>query len=214
MIKILVVDDHQVLIDGIKAMLSHAKHIQIAGEALSGREALEIIEELPELDLVLLDINLPDINGFEVCQKIKKQAPDLKILTLTMHQDHGYISKMIKSGANGYILKNTGKEELVKAIETVVDGDKYYSKQVTERLLEGLQNPKKSYGDFPIPKLTRREKEILKLVVDELTTEQIAEKLFISSTTVISHRKSLLRKLNAKNTAGIVKAAYEYNLLD
>ena len=105
MIKILVVDDHQVLIDGIKAMLSHASHIQIAREALSGQEALKAVEELPELDLILLDINLPDINGFEVCKSIKKQNPDLKILCLTMHQDSGYISKMTKAGTDGYILK-------------------------------------------------------------------------------------------------------------
>lgn len=213
MIQILVVDDHQVLIDGIKAMLSQADHIQIVAEVLTGQDALDILTTHSNIELVLLDINLPDINGFKVCQEVKKRMPDVKILTLTMHQDAGYISKMVKAGADGYLLKNTGKEELIKAIETVIAGKKYFSQQVTNRLLEGLQNPGKSPNNFPITKLTRREKEILKLIVDEHTTEEMAEKLFISATTVISHRKSLLRKLNAKNTAGIVKAAYEFDLL-
>lgn len=214
MINILVVDDHQVLIDGIRALLDRVEDIAIKYQALNGTEALERLEQHSDIDLVLLDINLPDKNGFEVCQEMKKRHPNQKILTLTMHEEGGFISKMVKAGTDGYVLKSAGKEELVEAIQSICKGEKYFSKQVTNSLLEGMQSKKQERprSNF-IPKITRREKEILKLIIDELNTEEIAKKLFISDTTVISHRKSLLRKLNVKNTAGLVRAAYEFNLL-
>jgi len=213
MLNILLVDDHQIVIDGLKQLIHGGSEFKVSHEALTGTDAIKIASD-EEVDLILLDINLPDKSGFEVCKTIKDQHPDIKIIALTMHGEAGFISKMIKMGVDGYILKNAGKEIILDAIKTVMNGKRYFSEEVTESLLSRETKAKRMSGSGLIQKLTRREKEILKLVIEELTTDEIAEKLFISSTTVISHRKSLLRKLNAKNTAGLVKAAYEYRLLD
>lgn len=212
-IKLLIVDDHKVLADGIMALLNQVEDIHFAQHTLSGKETLSYLVDHPEIDVVLLDINLPDMNGVEVCKNIRKKYPDLKVLALTMHHEPGYITKMIKAGAHGYLLKNTGKEELLKAIYALYNGETYFSQQVKNYLVQGFHQDGKKSAPGSIQKITRREKEILQLIVEEFTTEEIAEKLFISATTVISHRKSLLRKLQAKNTAGLVKAAYEYQLL-
>lgn len=213
MTNILLVDDHQIIIDGLKTLLEEEENIGTLFEAINGAETLKIAaQENP--DLVLLDINLPDKSGFEVCQELKSINEKLKIIALTMHGNAGYINKMIKAGVDGYLLKNTGREELLKAIQTVMSGERYFSKEITDILIAGTHQPKKpKISDF-IQKLTRREKEILHLIIDEYTTDEIAEKLFISPTTVITHRKSLLRKLNAKNVAGLVKKAFEFGLID
>lgn len=209
---ILIVDDHQIVLDGLRSLLEAYKDIDIIEEASSGDDALKKVYE-GNIDIVLLDINLPDKNGFEVCKEIKNYNKNVKVIALTMHGDAGYLSKMLKMGVDGYLLKNAGREEIITAITTVTEGSQYFSKEVINNmLLEKAQVQKKKTPDF-IQKLTRREKEVLQLIVEEFTTDEIAEKLFISSTTVISHRQSLLRKLNAKNTAGLVKAAYEFNLL-
>lgn len=209
---ILIVDDHQIVLDGLRSLLEAYKDIDIIEEASSGDDALKKVYE-GNIDIVLLDINLPDKNGFEVCKEIKNYNKNVKVIALTMHGDAGYLSKMLKMGIDGYLLKNAGREEIITAITTVTEGSQYFSKEVINNmLLEKAQVQKKKTPDF-IQKLTRREKEVLQLIVEEFTTDEIAEKLFISSTTVISHRQSLLRKLNAKNTAGLVKAAYEFNLL-
>ncbi|MFK7774334.1 MAG: response regulator [Saprospiraceae bacterium] len=213
MFNILLVDDHQIIIDGLKLLLEEVPNIDNTYEALSGEATIEIVNS-NSIDLVLLDINLPDKSGFEVCAELKKQHKDLKVIALTMFGNAGYINKMIKAGTDGYLLKNTGKEELVTAIETVMKGERYFSKLVTSILVAGMQEVKKPKSSDFIQKLTRREKEILKLIIDEYTTDEIAAKLFISSTTVISHRKNLLRKVNAKNVAGLVRKAFEFGLVD
>ncbi len=212
MIRILLVDDHQIVLDGLHAVLQTEPAVEIVGQALSGSEAEETLKGR-KVDVVLLDINLPDQSGFQICKAFKIKYPDLKIIALTMHGESGYIAKMIKVGVDGYVLKNAGKEEIMQAVKAVMTGERFFSKEVTENLLAGQHQPRATKSTDFIQKLTRREKEILKLITEEYTTDQIAEKLFISSTTVISHRKSLLRKLNAKNTAGLVKAAYEFGLL-
>ena len=212
MIKCLIVDDHQVLIDGIKAIFDYSESIEISAEALNGKDAIEKVRE-NEIDVVLLDINLPDLSGFDVCKALKSEDKDITIIALTMHSEAGYITKMVKAGVDGYVLKNTGKKEMELAIQSVINGKRYFSQEVTDKLLAGMQQAKKPRTSDFIQKLTRREKEILQLIVEELTTEEIAQKLFIGKTTVASHRNSLLRKLNAKNTAGLVKAAYEFGLL-
>ncbi|MEM7512699.1 MAG: response regulator transcription factor [Bacteroidota bacterium] len=213
MINILIVDDHQVLADGIKALISEEPEFKVVNHTSSGKETLDYLDEKPIIDLILLDINLPDTSGIDLCKIIIEKYQIEHILALTMHHESEIISKMIKAGAKGYLLKNTSREELFNAIHKVHKGESYLSQAVTERLLHGMQN-RPVQGANLIQKLTRREKEILKLIIDELTTEEIATKLFISPTTVISHRKSLLRKVNAKNTAGLVRAAYEHKLLD
>ncbi len=212
MIRVLVVDDHQVLIDGVKALFENDADINIQAEALTGKQAVEIACS-DEIDAILLDINLPDISGFEVCKTVKERKPEIKIIALTMHSEAGYISKMIKYKVDGYLLKNAGKEKMFEAIKAVMVGDKFFSKEVTDSLITGMHQPRKPKTSDFIQKLTKREKEILHLIIEEYTTDEIASELFIASTTVITHRKSLLRKLSAKNTAGLVKAAYEFGLL-
>lgn len=209
-IKILIIDDHQIIIDGIQVLIEDTDHLHVVGSCNNGIDGLHFLEN-NDVDLVLLDINLPDINGFDICKKIRKSKLDCKVMALTMFGETGYISKMIKCGVDGYLLKNTGKQELLLAIENVMKGNKYFSAEVQNNLF--TQTPKTVNNNL-IQKLSRREKEILGLIVEEHTTDEIAAKLFISPTTVISHRKSLLRKLQAKNTAGLVKAAFEYQLID
>lgn len=212
MINILLVDDHQIVIDGLRGLLEDDADIGALHEAQNGAETIRIASE-EEIDLILLDIDLPDISGFDICKQLKSKQVCPKIIALTMHGNAGYINKMIKTGVDGYLLKNTGREELLRAIKTIMQGERYFSKEVTDALISGLHKEKKPKTSDFIQKLTRREKEILQLITEELTTDEIAAKLFISSTTVITHRKSLLRKLNAKNVAGLVKKAFEFGLL-
>jgi len=212
MINILLVDDHQIVIDGLKGLLKGEEGIGTLYEALNGAETLKVAAE-ENVDLILLDINLPDMSGFDICSKLKADPKAPKIIALTMHGNAGYINKMIKQGVDGYLLKNTGRDELLLAVRTVMKGERYFSKEVTDSLISGMHKEREPRSSEFIQKLTRREKEILNLIVEEHTTDEIAEKLFISSTTVITHRKSLLRKLNAKNVAGLVKKAFEFGLL-
>lgn len=212
MINILLVDDHQIVIDGLRGLLEGDPGIGVLYEARNGAETIRIAGE-EAVDLILLDIDLPDISGFDISKQLKSVPNCPKIIALTMHGNAGYINKMIKTGVDGYLLKNTGRDELLLAIRTIMAGERYFSKEVTDALISGMQEPKKPKSSDFIQKLTRREKEILQLITEEMTTDEIAGKLFISPTTVISHRKSLLRKLNAKNVAGLVKKAYEFGLL-
>jgi DNA-binding NarL/FixJ family response regulator len=213
MINILLVDDHQIIIDGLRGLLEEDESIGNLYEAQNGLQTIQIAKA-ETIDLILLDINLPDKSGFDICQELKKEEYCPKIIALTMHGNAGYINKMIKSGVDGYLLKNTGRKELLQAIQAVMGGNRYFSREVTDLLVAGIHEPKKPKSSDFIQKLTRREKEILKLIIDELTTDEIAAQLFISSSTVITHRKSLLRKLNAKNVAGLVKKAFEFGLLN
>ena len=159
MTNILLVDDHQIIIDGLKTLLADAPNVGELYEALTGKATMEQVAT-HSIDLILLAINLPDKSGFDICSELKKQENCPKIIALTMYGNAGYINKMIKAGADGYLLKNTGKEELLKAVEGVMNGERYYSKQVTDILVAGMQDVKKPKSTDFIQKLTRREKEI------------------------------------------------------
>ena len=212
MIKLLIADDHKMLRDGINAMITDCYEIKVIGEASNGIEVLKLLE-LIETDVLLLDINMPHMDGVETCKKVNKLYPFVNILALTMYDEGAMISKMIKYGAKGYILKNTGKEKLIEAIKAVYNGQNYFSDRVKDTLIMSLSPEKKSNSGAFIPKLTKREKEIINLIVNEHTTSEIAEQLFISEKTVETHRKNLLQKLNVRNTAGLVRIALEKGLL-
>lgn len=212
MIKVLIADDHQMLIDGIKAMLSEEGHIIVAAEAYNGIEALEMLEKYPA-DVVLLDINMPVMDGVEACQQIKKLHPSVRILALTMYNEGSIVSQMLQSGVHGFILKNTGKINLIEAITEVYEGRTYFDQQVKEALMKSMMPDKKLSVSF-LPKLTRREKDILRLIVLENSAQEIADKLFISPNTVETHRRHLLEKLNVKNSAGLVRIALEKKLVE
>jgi len=213
MTKIIIADDHQMFIDGLKSLLNTNNQLEIVGEANNGKQLLELLANTPS-DIVLMDVNMPEMDGVEATKQLAQHYPHIKVLMLTMFNTRDYIEKLLKAGAHGYILKNTGKEELFEAIEKVMAGESYFSKEVTERIMEGLQRKKTIEKDPMMVELTDREKEVLKLIVQEMTSNEIAEKLFISFHTVETHRKNLISKLGVKNIAGLVKYAFQQGLID
>ncbi|NER80762.1 MAG: response regulator transcription factor [Leptolyngbya sp. SIO1D8] len=213
MIQIVIADDHQMLIDGLKAMLEGEPDIAVVAVAYNGLEVLEILENT-QVDVVLLDINMPVMDGVDTCKKMKKLHPLVNVLALTMYDEGGLISSMVKNGAKGYILKNTGKAELLAAIKAVHKGETFFPGKIKDILLTNMMGKKSQQSAFFIPKLTSREKEIITLIVHEFTTQEIADKLFISVKTVETHRKHLLQKLNVRNTAGLVRIAVEKGLVN
>lgn len=205
---ILIIDDHKVVVDGISTILKKQKGISSVVSASNGAEGMRKIEK-QKFDLLLLDINMPEMNGIEVCQKIKKKQPTLPILALSMHHEPAVIQKMMRAGANGYLLKDSGSDELLKAIDSINKEGKYYSDLVGKSMMKSWSGGKEF---SKTPKLTRREKEVLALIINEKTTEEIGKILHIQETTVTTHRQNLLSKLGARNTAGLVRIAMELGL--
>jgi len=211
MVSIIIADDHQMFIDGLKVLLLQEPAISVIGAALNGRDLLNLLEKQTP-DIILMDINMPVLDGIETTKIIKKKYPTVKVLMLTMYSTKQYITSMIAVGANGYILKNTGKEELMKAIEVLQSGNTYYSQEVTTRVMESFR--KKDLHAEANPELTQREKEVLLLLAEEFTASEIGDKLNISHYTVDAHRKNMLSKFNVRTTVGLVKFAIERGLLD
>ncbi|HYV94363.1 MAG TPA: response regulator transcription factor [Chitinophagales bacterium] len=211
MISIVIADDHQMFIDGIKVLLQQEPDIAVVGQALNGKELVDLLDK-QSADIILMDINMPVIDGMEATKIIRKKYPAIKVLMLTMYNSRQYITSMIAAGANGYILKNTGKEELTKAIEAIYRGDTYYSQEVTNRVMESFR--KKDIHLESNPELTPREKEVLILLAEEFTASEVGDKLNISRSTVEAHRKNMLSKFNVRTTVGLVKVAIERGLID
>ena len=209
MIQTAITDDHTIVIEGIKTMLKSNKEIEISQSFTTIHETMESLSN--GIQVLLLDINLPDGNGILACKDLLKKFPKLKIIALTNFEDSSFIRQIMKNGASGYLLKNTGKTELVTAIKTVLDGDNYLPQNIREILLN--ESIGKGNSSYFIPKLTSREKEILELVIKEFTTEEMANALFISVKTVEAHRSNLIQKLGVKNTAGLVRVAFEKGLV-
>ena len=215
-IKILIADDHPFIRSGILTMLRRVKDFEIVGEAEDGEQAIEKTGELTP-HVVIIDISMPKLTGIEATRAIKKKFPGTKMLVLSMHEDEEYILEVLKSGANGYILKTAGKDELVTAIRGVASGEDFYSPKISRMMISkylSITNPEDAIdpGKTQHIPLTKREKEILKLISQGLTAKEISEKLFISPRTVDTHRTNLMRKLNLKNTAGLVRFAIENNI--
>lgn len=202
--KIFIADDHYMIIEGIRSLLMNEENIEWMGHAMNGASCLASISE-QQPDVLLLDINLPDISGIELCLELTKNYPDMNILGLSSYNQLSYIQKMMSNGASGYLLKNAEKDEILDAIETVMSGKKYFSKEAAAMIQEN-RNKK-------IPAVTRREKEVLQLIADGYTNHQIAEKLFISSATVDTHRTSLLSKFEVKNTANLIRIAIQFDII-
>jgi DNA-binding NarL/FixJ family response regulator len=207
MIRVFIVDDHPVVIEGIHALLQNESNIEWAGHAMNAQSCLGFFIN-NSADVLLLDISMPGMDGVELCGVLKEKYPYLMILGLSTFNQGLYIKKLMENGASGYILKNSSKEELVKAIHAVRDGLIYFSSEVGEALQTYQRTPKTE-----LPALSSREKEILGLIAEGYTNPQIAEKIFLSPFTVDSHRKNLLAKLNVKNTATLIKFAVEHNLI-
>lgn len=210
MIAIAITDDHPIVIEGIRMMLKSNKEIIVSQSF--GTIADTIFQLADKIDVLLLDINLPDGNGIVACKDLMQKFPKLKIIALTNYEDVSFIKQMMKNGAVGYLLKNTGRNELVFAIEIVLKGERYLQENIRKILLNESIGHSNSSTLF-IPKLTVREKEVLELIIKEFTTEEIAEKIFVSVKTVESHRSNLMQKLAVKNSAGLVRVAFEKGLV-
>lgn len=211
-IQIAITDDHQIVRDGIKILLEDEPGFDIAFEASSGKEAVKLAAK-HKPDLIIMDITMPEMNGIEATESIKEKHPDIKILALTMLTEDQHIRKMIKAGASGYILKSSGKDELIKAIHSIINGKHYFSDDATQAILQELVEPTISKSTERVDaNITDRELEVLKLIVNEFTNQEIADQLYVSVRTVDSHRRNLLQKTGAKNTAGLVKFALNNNL--
>ncbi len=213
--KVAIADDHAMFVDGIESILRDEETIKVVDRCFDGKSVFPMLSK-QKIDVLLLDINLPDMNGIEVAKKLHFDFPDVKIIAVSMYNEESIVSEMLNNGAQGYILKNTGRAELVHAIETVASGQTYFSKDVTETIMGALlkKPSQKRTNTFLVPEISKRELEVLSLIVKEYTTPEIAEKLFITLKTVESHRSSLVSKLNVRNTAGLVRAAIELKLVE
>ena len=211
MITVAITDDHLMVVEGLKTMLNNADGIQIISTYNSVNDTIDGLQ-IKEPQVLLLDINLPDGNGIHLCKQLKDHYKNLKIIALSNYEDIAFIKQIIKNGANGYLIKNTNKQELITAIKTVIDNQLFLPDKLQRLLLnDSLGKPINSA--FFIPSLTRREKEVLELIVKEYTSEEIAETLFVTIKTVEAHRSNLIQKLGVKNVAGLVRVAIEKGLI-
>lgn len=210
-IKIIIADDHQMFLEGICSLLKNTPEVHVVDTALNGSEVIEKIKNA-DLDIVVTDINMPEIDGIALSKYIKKHHPGLKILILSTHNDSEMIGKCIQHEVDGYLLKNAEKEELLKALNAIASGEKYFGLEVKNEYMKNVFSASKEKE--MVSQLSRREKEILKYIAMEYTTQEIADTLFISQNTVNTHRKNMLSKINAKNTAGLVKYAMQNGLLN
>ncbi len=205
MIKVFIIDDHQLILEGIYSLLKDEQEIEWLGSAKTPDELLLFLKtKTPHV--LLMDINLPQKNGLDLCVEIKQMYPAIQVIGLSTSDQASVIKKMIENGASGYLLKDALKNEIVSAIKTVVKGKTYISYSVEEIL-------KKKKPDNVLPLLTKREKQVLELIADGFTNQQIADKLFLDVTTINSHRKNMLTKYNLNNTATLIKFAIINNLL-
>lgn len=214
MIKILIVDDHPIVRDGLKVTLEGVNGFEVVGAVTSGEEALKILSSKP-VDVLLSDVSMPEMNGIQLVKEAKKISKDLKVLFLSMHENEAYINSAIDSGANGYLLKDSEKVELETAIVEVYKGEKFFGKSVSKLL---TNNQDTSMTSTPLKKddslLSQRELEVLHLIAQGLSNKEIAVKLFISNRTVDAHRYNIMQKMNVKNTAELIKNAVKLKLVE
>ncbi len=208
-IKVSLVDDHRLVVDGLASLLARENDIEVIAKAFTGKQLLASLKkEKPHV--VLIDINLPDLDGITLSKKIKNYDPEVQIIALTMHKVRKFVFTMVEIGVTGFILKNADNNELVNAVRTVASGSKYYSPEVKDLFFESQENKN---SERLQPRLTEREKEIVEMIAEEYTTHEIAEQLFLTPDTVETHRKNIIQKLNVRNTAGMIKVAIEQNLI-
>jgi DNA-binding NarL/FixJ family response regulator len=204
--KILIVDDHPMVVEGLRAIFYNVTEMEVAGTVSNAYEALQFLKT-NIVDLVFVDISLPEINGIELCKRIKHDFPETLVLGISTFKERNYISEMIQAGASGYLVKSAAKEEILEAVHAALAGKLYLSVDINSPVM-----PSKTVGKAPV--LTQREKEVLGLIAEGYTNHQMAEKLFISTHTVDSHRKNLLTKFEVKNTASLISLATKMNVLN
>lgn len=210
MTELVIIDDHPIVIDGIHTMLRDIDYIRVNGSYKTGRAALEgLAGKMP--DIILLDISLPDMNGLDLCERIRQMSKEVKIVAISSTNEAGIISSFLQRGGNGYFLKDAERDDFLAGIDKVLEGKIFLSKAANETILEQFQNLKSAVEN--VPTVTRREKEILQLLSDGFTGPQIADKLFLSPYTVETHRKNLLKKFNANSAQMLLKIARDYKII-
>lgn len=212
MIRIAIADDHQMFIDGLKALLATEKDVLVVGESPDGQHLLNHYAGWKP-HIVLMDINMPGMDGLETMNALFLADPHAKVIMLTMFKDHGFINQAMQQGAHGYVMKNAGRTELMTAINKVFRGDKHFGEEAIQAYLGQFKSGKKKQEQKPEEILTKRELEVLILVAEEYTSQEIADKLFISLHTVETHRKNLMSKLEVKNTVGLARYAIQNKLI-
>ncbi|GAB3545013.1 response regulator transcription factor [Spirosoma fluminis] len=219
--KIMLVDDHSIVRDGIRLLLEQADGLDIVDEANDGEEALDKLKAMPSdadrPDLILMDISLPGMSGIQTTQIVSRLYKNVRVLMLSMHNNEDYILKSVEAGAYGYILKDSSSDEMIKAIRTIASGEKYYSSPVASIILSGymqqLKRGDKHGRTERQSKLSNKEKEILQFLVDGMSSREIAEKLQLSVRTVDNHRANMMRRLQVRNAAELVRMAVEDKLI-
>lgn len=208
MIRLIITDDHPVIRDGIKTILANNKEISLAGCAADGAELMALLET-KDADVILMDINMPGMNGIEATKLVKSKHPNIKVLSFSQYDEKRFIKQMMKNGANGYLLKNSSASEMVNAIKMAHNGGIYMSPELPN-VFDVKPKPRSNYL---FPDLTPREIDVLNEICQEKNTSEIAESLFLSPNTVETHRANLLLKVGVKNTAGLVKWAIENEIV-
>lgn len=211
-IKILLADDHNIIIDGIKAMLIKNPEIEIIGEAKNGNEAIELANTLVP-DIIIMDISMPNKSGIEATKQIKENNKSIKIIILTQHENKEYVIQLFKVGADGYLLKNSKKTELLEAIKTVYNGEKYIGKHASLSLI-AFDDSKNTFEQRENVSLTKREIEIIKMIAEDLSNQEIANNLNISTRTVETHRRNLMQKLDIKSAVALVRYAIQHKIIN
>lgn len=207
-IKIVLVDDHRMFRDGVKSVLSDEENIEIIGEFGHAKDLYELLN-LQQPDLIITDISMPDISGIEIAKYVSENYPKIKLLILSMHSNEEFITKSLSVGAHGYLPKDTSMNELLEAINTIYRGDNYFNRNISDTILKSIINKSKEENGKT---LTKREKEIISLVVDGFSNKEIADKLCISIRTVDSHKNNIMQKLSLKSSVELVKYAIKNNL--
>jgi DNA-binding NarL/FixJ family response regulator len=213
-LKLVLIDDHQILIDGLKSMLNSIENISVVATFTDSRKIIPFLEENSDIDIVITDLHIPHLTGIDLTLQIRRVFPNIKVLLLTMADEAVHIREAMKVGVHGYILKNATKDDFKKAFEKLSDGKRFYSQEVIEELAHTPTDDLNQTFPEAIQHLTMRELEILKLVAAEQSTAQIAEQLCVSVPTVETHRRNLMQKLNAKNVVGLIKYAMKHGLVD
>ena len=208
-IKIAIADDHQLFREGLIGLLAKYDSFEVVADFANGKTLLAYLQREASPDILLLDLTMPEMDGFTVLQRLKKDFPNIRTIVISMHDDGNYIVQCVKAGAHGYVLKNADEEELVTSIRKAYQGEKYFKPEISAKIYDNMSVK----ASFP-EKLTKREVEILELISEGFTTKEVAQRMFISTRTVETHRANMMKKLNVKNTAELIKRSTQLKLIE